>query len=188
LPPTTTSTTVPAESAWDRVLADPELSEFAEAVEIAGLVDLLDGQPTEPPDPDAEFVTVLAPTNEAIEAIANWEEINADPAAIDRFVLAHLVEGTLTVADILAVSEVISLSTDELAVDPDAQTINGARFVTVDQTALNGNLHSVDGVLVVPSLTPPTTIPAPPETAPPAPETPPPAPETPPPPPDTSAG
>jgi len=147
------------------VLADPELSEFADAVGIAGLVELLDGQATVP-DPEAEFVTVLAPTNDAIDAIADWEEIKADPAAIDRFVLAHVVDGTLTAEAILAVPELTTLGTDILVIDPTQQTINGAGFVTLDQTALNGILHSVDLVLVVPSVTPPTTLPAAPETLP----------------------
>jgi len=179
LPPTTLPpTTLPAQSVWERVLADPALTQFADAVEQAGLIGLLDSQETVPDtdaQPEAEFLTVLAPTNEAIGAIANWDEIAADPAALERFVLSHLIGETLTAEAILALPELTTLGEDILTIDPEAQTVNGARFVTADETALNGLVHSVDSVLVVPTLTPPPTEPAPetPATEPPTAATPP---------------
>ena len=73
------------------------------------------------------------------------------------------------------------------SIDPGTQTINGAHLVVIDQLGTNGIAHTVDAVLVVPPVTPPTTeapttAAAPPTAAPatappaePAPPTPPPA-------------
>ena len=56
-----------------------------------------------------------------------------------------------------ALTQVTTLSGDVLQIDPATQTINGAHLVVLDQLATNGIAHTVDAVLVVPPLTPPTT-------------------------------
>ena len=146
---------------------------FAEAVEDAGLVALFDGSdppaevlvgvlPTPPSQEvidliNAEGVTVLAPTNAAIAALPTWNDIAADPAALQHFVLAHVVPGQLDEEEIFAAAEVTSLSGDVLLIDSATQTINGAHLVVIDQLATNGIAHTVDAVIVVPPVTPPTT-------------------------------
>ena len=149
------------------------MTEFAEAVEDAGLVDLFDGSPPAAevlasvlPDPlpqpvidllDAEGITVLAPTNAAIEALPIWDDIVADDVALQQFVLAHVLPGQLDEQEIFAATQVTALSGDVLLIDPATQTINGAHLVVVDQLGTNGIAHTVDAVLVVPPVTPPTT-------------------------------
>ena len=158
---------------WEFIGDDSDLTEFAEAVEEAGLVDLFDGS-----DPAAEVlasvlpealaqpvidllntegITVLAPTNAAIDALPMWDDIVADDVALQQFVLAHVVPGQLDEQEIFAASQVSALSGDVLLIDPATQTINGAHLVVVDQLGTNGIAHTVDAVLVVPPVTPPTT-------------------------------
>ena len=49
----------------------------------------------------AEGITVLAPTNAAIEALPMWEDIVADEVALRQFVLAHVLPGQLDEQEIL---------------------------------------------------------------------------------------
>ena len=158
---------------WEFIDGEPDLTEFADAVTDAGLVALFDGSAppadvlaevlAEPlPQPvidllDAEGVTVLAPTNAAIEALPTWNEITADPEALQHFVLAHVIAGQLEEEEIFAADEVTSLSGDVLLIDPATQTINGAHLVVIGQLSTNGIAHTVDAVVVVPPAAPPTT-------------------------------
>ena len=138
---------------------------------------------------DAEGITVLAPTNEAIDALPTWNDISEDEDALQHFVLAHVLPGQFDEEELFAVDQVSALSGDVLLVDPATQTINGAHLVVIDQLGTNGIAHTVDAVLVVPPVTSPTTEApttaalAPPTAAPatPPPEEPAPPPPTPPP-------
>jgi uncharacterized surface protein with fasciclin (FAS1) repeats len=150
------------------------LSRFAEAIENAGLVALFDGSAApgdvltsvlpEPPSQqlidvlNSEGMTVLAPTNGAIANLPTWSDIEADPAALQHFVLAHVVAGQFDEQELFATPQVTTLSGDVLQIDAGTQTINGAHLVVIDQLGTNGIAHSVDAVLVVPTVTPPTTV------------------------------
>ena len=112
-----------------------------------------------------EGITVLAPTNQAIDALPTWNDILADETALQHFVLAHVVPGQLDEGEIFAMAQVTALSGDVLTIDPVTQTINGAHLVVLDQLGTNGMAHSVDAVLVVPPVTPPTTEAPPPPAA-----------------------
>ena len=104
-----------------------------------------------------EGITVLAPTNAAIEALPMWDDIVEDEVALRQFVLAHVLPGQLDEQEIFAATQLTALSGDVLQIDPTTQTINGAHLVVLDQHGTNGIAHTVDAVLVVPSVTPPTT-------------------------------
>jgi hypothetical protein len=147
---------------------------FVDAVEEADLVALFDGSQPVPdvlaaPDPPTtlapevaqlittEGVTALVPTNAAIEAVPNWDDILDDEAALRHFVLAHVVPGALDEAEVFAAEQLTTLSNDVLQIDAATQTINGAHLVVVDQPGTNGIAHTVDAVLVVPALAPPPT-------------------------------
>jgi hypothetical protein len=190
---------------WEFIGDDNDLTEFAEAVEDAGLVELFDGSasavevlasvlPEPLPQPvidllGTEGITVLAPTNAAIDALPTWGDIVDDDVALRQFVLAHVIPGQLDEQEIFAASQVTALSGDVLLIDPATQTINGAHLVVVDQLGTNGIAHTVDAVLVVPPAAPPTTevTTTAPATVPPAPPTEPaPEPPTPTPPPATT--
>jgi uncharacterized surface protein with fasciclin (FAS1) repeats len=173
---------VPApQSLWELVQLDPNLSEFAAAVQSAGLVGLLDGTMTVADlsallgidlqvelglDPLLEIYTVFAPPNSVVTALPDWAAIKADPAASRRFVLSHIVPDSYLVAEVFAFTELTSLNGDVLAVDSVAQTISGAHVVTPDLAAPNGVLHVVDAFVIVPTLAPPTTTTVAPTTVP----------------------
>jgi hypothetical protein len=167
---------------WDFISSpdpptDPELglSRFAAAVEDAGLVALFDGSdapgavltsvlPAPPPQQvidvlTSEGMTVLAPTNGAIGNTETWPDIEADPAALQHFVLAHVVAGQFDEQELIAMTQLTTLSGDVVPVDAQTQTINGAHLVVTDQLATNGIGHSVDAALVVPAGPPPTEPP-----------------------------
>jgi hypothetical protein len=151
------------------------VTEFAEAIEDAGLVALFDGSaptaaaevlasalPSPLPQPvidliGDEGITVLAPTNEAIDALGSWDDIAADETTLRHFVLAHVVPGQLDEEEIFAAAQVTVLSGDVLQVDPATQTINGAHLDVIAHLATNGIAHTVDAVLVWPQVTPTTT-------------------------------
>ena len=51
----------------------------------------------------AEGITVLAPTNAAIDALPTWDDIVDDEDALRQFVLAHVLPGQLDEEEIFAV-------------------------------------------------------------------------------------
>ena len=105
-------------------------------------------------------LTVFVPTNEAIARIPNWDEIVADDAAFENFVLSHIVQGALTTEQLFTGTEprqVTMLSGEVVTVDPVARTINGASIVTADTAATNGVVQTVDQLFVVPPVTATTT-------------------------------
>ena len=114
-----------------------------------------------------EGITVLAPTNSAIEALPTWGDIVGDAAALQQFLLAHILPGQVDEAEMFATTQVTALSGDVLQIDAATQTINGAHLVVIDQLGSNGIAHSVDAVLVVPTAAPAAVEPPPP-TEPPA--------------------
>ena len=167
LPPTTTSTTTtsttttsttttttapPTQTDWELIQTDPQLSDYtAGFAERPELVELVDG---------SNVVTVFAPTNAATAQVANWDDIVADDAAFDSFVRSHLISGAVTAEELFTGTEPYELTTlggDTITVDPVNQTINGASIVSADTPGTNGIVHTVDGLFIVPDVTPPTT-------------------------------
>ena len=67
---------------------------------------------------NGEGITVLAPTNGAIATLPTWKDIEADPAALQHFVLAHVVAGQFDEQELFAAAQVTSLSGDVLQIDP----------------------------------------------------------------------
>jgi len=149
---TTTTSTVPAPTltAWELVQADPSLRMVTAAIEDRpDLVLLLSGN-----DP----LTLLLPTDTALADIPRWAEIAADDATFAEFLRGHIVAGELTGEQVIGAFELTTLSDEKLLIDRLAGTINGARFVTVDDAATNGYLHTVDGALVIPEVSAPDTV------------------------------
>jgi uncharacterized surface protein with fasciclin (FAS1) repeats len=189
---------VPTQSAWELLQADPDLTDFVQAIADADLVMTFDGTDPQP-------ITVFAPTNDAIADIVDWSDVAADHAALTQFVLAHVVDGSFTADQLWALPvvppattpELTARSGDVLVIDAAAETINGVGLLApvdpgdlpLDRPATNGMVHAVDTALVVPAVTPTTTMPpaTPAPTEPPAPPTEPPAPPTEPPAPPPTA-
>ena len=134
------------------IQTDPQLSDYtAGFAERPELVELVDG---------SNVVTVFAPTNAATAQIANWDDIVADDAAFDSFVRSHLISGAVTAEQLFTGTEPYELTTlggDTITVDPVNQTINGVSIVSADTPGTNGIVHTVDGLFIVPDVTPPTT-------------------------------
>jgi Fasciclin domain len=175
---------------WEFIDSDPELTLFADVVRDADLTGLFeDGDraaevlaavlPEPLPQPvidvvNTQGVTALVPTNMAMQAALNSNDLATDETALQHFVLAHVLPGQLDEEAIFAATQVTALSGDVLLIDAGTtQTINGAHLVVIGQLGTNGIAHTVDAVLVVPQVTPSTTeestsnAAAPPTTAPP---------------------
>jgi uncharacterized surface protein with fasciclin (FAS1) repeats len=138
-----TTTTPPAVSGGvlDVLAEAGQFSQFLAAVEAAGLTDTLSG-----PGP----FTVLAPTDEAIEAAGALPE---DPDALAQVVLYHVVDGALSGFDIQESESLVSLQGAEITVgvEQGVITLNGASIVTITNIAAgNGVAHAVNGVLIPP--------------------------------------
>jgi uncharacterized surface protein with fasciclin (FAS1) repeats len=60
----------------------------------------------------------------------------------------HIIEGEFSRDEMFAMNELPTLSGDELSVDADRETIEGATILTADIPGSNGPTHIVDLVLV----------------------------------------
>lgn len=119
---------------------------------------------------DGGSLTVLAPTNGAIDSMPDSQAILTDPTAAEALVNSHLVSGQLDSVAIFASSSLQTVDGDALSVDGVARTITGpsraaATIVMPDQHGTNGYVHSISAVLDIPTAppppTPPTEAPAP---------------------------
>jgi OOP family OmpA-OmpF porin len=101
-------------------------------------------------DPDADPVTLLAPTDEAFESLP--ADVNAqlrtDPELLDRL-LEHLLIAGRATSDSID-SRVTTLDGDALVVAGvgTAMSIGGASVLSADLTAANGVVHVIDAVLL----------------------------------------
>ncbi len=140
-----TTTLVPVtDSAWEFIVADPELQAFEDFVlglPDSSVQDLLEG-----PGP----VTVFAPNNDAFTRYTGGEDV--------QVALAHIstVDPALTKDEALALPGGVPVeSGGDQPVDATAGTIgaDGATFVDgeFDQTTSNGFLHVITEVLEVPT-------------------------------------
>ena len=77
-----------------------------------------------------------------------------DPEALAAVLRHHVVAGKMTVAEMLELSEVVTLTANPLAItsDDDSVLIGGARVLEADVLASNGIIHAIDRVLLPPDL------------------------------------
>jgi uncharacterized surface protein with fasciclin (FAS1) repeats len=166
LPPTTTTTipvvTVPPQPAattWDVIVNSPDLSEMRNAVETAGLVDLLD-------DGD-QGITVLAPSNAAFEAMRATQsgaDLLDDPERLAALLRRHVVVEPLSAGEFPGRGQLqTAADADDCALlgaaegcdvlttggdDESPPTVEGASFLVTDVEAANGLLDVIDRVLL----------------------------------------
>jgi hypothetical protein len=160
LPPETTTTSpvpIPPANVWDALVADPQLSAFANAVQVAGLVPLFQGL-----DPEHPLVSPLVPNNDVLAALPEWGAIQSDPQWLVRFVRAQVLPGSVPVSALFAPptdppTAFVTLEGDVLTVDLATLTINGAHVdpVAPEVTTPAGVLHVTDKAVVVPPQVPP---------------------------------
>lgn len=123
----------------------PAISRFVEALRTAQMDnDLL----------VAEWRTLFAPTNEALDAAPNdfWNEL-MKPESLDRLraiVALHVVRGRQTLVDLKTASTVKSLGGEPVEVSlagSDAR-FGGARIIRADIACTNGQIHLIDKLVV----------------------------------------
>jgi len=115
---------------------------LAAALEAADLVDTLQG-----PGP----FTVFAPTDEAFAALPEGalDGLLADPEALKKVLLAHVVEGKVMAADVGGLSSATAVSGDVLPIDTSNGVMIGKATVTqADIAASNGVIHVIDTVIL----------------------------------------
>lgn len=150
------SGTVPASNrtVLEVIVANPEFSTFARAVQETELSAVLDG-----PGP----VTAFVPTDAAFAALppGALDDLFEDRTALAVLLAHHLAPGSLTVAEVTASARVPTLLGEPLRVGvrPGGTVgIDGANLTLLDIPAENGMVHIVDGVLFPPGQAP-TSVP-----------------------------
>ena len=121
----------------------PELSDLRRFAERTGLRDVL-------ADEDEE-ITLLAPNNAAFDRLAaspGGPDLLADDEAMRDVLERHIVEGEFSRDEMFSLEELPTLSGDELSVDAERETIEGASILAADIPGSNGPTHVVDLVLV----------------------------------------
>lgn len=132
----------------DALATDPQFSLLLVLIGEAGLdVELADAT--------ADPLTLFAPTDAAFDTLPAdvLALLRTDPLALADLLRHHMVAGLLP-ADELASGELDTLSGETVLVDADAAevTVDGARITLPDAAADNGIVHTIDRVLVPPSL------------------------------------
>ena len=162
LPPSIVNSTVTEATIYQLAKLTPGYATLAEAIERAGLVELLS-------DPEADL-TVFVPNDEAFLAyLANFEDINSlediSEEDLANLLLNHLVQGQLSSSEIVAAGTgyTNTLATagnedqDNLSLyintDGEGVMLNGtASVVFPDFVVSNGTVHLVDAVIDLPTV------------------------------------
>ncbi|WP_410510269.1 fasciclin domain-containing protein [Methanosarcina hadiensis] len=101
-----------------------------------------------------ETHTVFLPTDQAFEDMSEdaFEELTADPEALEQVLLYHVVNGTLTAENLTNVSNVTTLQGSQLPVNVSDEGIfvGDAEVIQADITADNGVVHVIDKLLIPP--------------------------------------
>lgn len=112
------------------------------AAEAAGLVEAL----------STADVTVFAPTDEAFAALPEGalDELLADTDRLSEVLQYHVVPGTVTAAELVAMPTATTLQGEALQVSTDGAgvMINDATVLQSDVMATNGVIHVIDTVLM----------------------------------------
>ena len=118
------------------------------AATAAGLVETLQGEGP---------YTVFAPTDEAFAALpaGTLDALLADPEALKKVLLYHVVEGKVTSDQIVGMTTATSVEGSPIAISVKDGTVylnDSAKVVTVDVMASNGVIHVIDAVILPPEM------------------------------------
>ena len=152
LPPAASATPAPSASAatGDIVATAKAAGTFAtllKAAQAAGLVDTLEG-----PGP----FTVFAPTDDAFAALpaGTLDKLLADPAALKKVLLYHVVSGAVTADQVVGLTSATSVEGAPIGItvkDGKVYLNDDAEVVATDIAATNGVIHVIDHVILPPS-------------------------------------
>jgi transforming growth factor-beta-induced protein len=118
------------------------------AATAAGLVETLQGEGP---------YTVFAPTDEAFAALpeGTLEALLADPEALKKVLLYHVVEGKVTSDQVVGLTTATTVEGSPIAISVKDGTVSlndSAKVVTVDVMASNGVIHVIDAVILPPEM------------------------------------
>jgi uncharacterized surface protein with fasciclin (FAS1) repeats len=117
------------------------------AVKAAGLVETLQG---------AGPFTVFAPTDAAFAALpaGTLDSLLADPEALKKVLLYHVVSGKVTADQVVGLTSATSVEGSPITIavkDGKVYLNDSAQVVTTDVMASNGVIHVIDQVILPPS-------------------------------------
>ena len=117
------------------------------AATAAGLVDTLKGDGP---------LTVFAPTDAAFAALpaGTLDKLLADPAALKKILLYHVVSGKVTADQVVKLTSADSVEGSKIAVavkDGKVYLNDSAQVVTTDIMTSNGVIHVIDKVILPPA-------------------------------------
>ena len=153
MPPAMVASPVPSASAaaMDDIVATAKAAgtfkTLLTAATAAGLVETLQG-----PGP----FTVFAPTDEAFAALpaGTLDKLLADPEALKKVLLYHVVSGEVTADQVVGMTSADSVEGDPIAIavkDGKVYLNDAAQVVATDIKASNGVIHVIDQVILPPS-------------------------------------
>jgi uncharacterized surface protein with fasciclin (FAS1) repeats/Flp pilus assembly pilin Flp len=129
----------------DLIVNNESFTVFAAALNNSSLINVLSGE-----DPH----TVFVPTDEAFNNTSgtDFEELLADPEALEQVLLYHITNGTLMSENLTNVSNVTTLQGSELPINVSDEGIfvGDAKVIQTNLTADNGVIYVIDAVLVPP--------------------------------------
>ena len=148
--PTPAPTPTPA-PAGDIVVVATDAGVFGTLLKAATAAGLVETLQSEGP------FTVFAPTDEAFAALpeGTLEALLADPEALKKVLLYHVVEGKVTSDQIVGMTTATSVEGSPIAISVKDGTVylnDSAKVVTADVMASNGVIHIIDAVLLPPEM------------------------------------
>ena len=115
-------------------------------VKAAGLAETLSGK---------KNYTVFAPTDAAFKKVpkATLDALGADPVALKRVLLYHVVPGKVTAAKVVTLKSAKTAAGPKVTIKVTGKTVrvNKAKVTAVDILASNGVIHVIDTVLIPPA-------------------------------------
>jgi transforming growth factor-beta-induced protein len=146
--PEPTPTPAPA---GDIVVVATQANVFTTLLKAATAAELVETLQSEGP------FTVFAPTDEAFAALpaGTLDALLADPEALKKVLLYHVVEGKVTSDQIVGMTTATSVEGSPIAISVKDGTVylnDSAKVVTADVMASNGVIHIIDAVLLPPEM------------------------------------
>lgn len=145
----------------DHVKANPEFSMLAEAIELAGLEEMLAAMDEES---EAYPLTLYAPTNAAFEDFMmqvngafGWSTLEDVPVDVLTQILSyHVVTGENALSAIIPETEQATVHGDIFSVNAESVITDGSytptNFTLTDIQGINGVMHGIDKVLIPASI------------------------------------
>jgi uncharacterized surface protein with fasciclin (FAS1) repeats len=123
--------------------ADEHLAPVADAIEQAGLTEMLSGEGP---------YTLFVPADFAIDDIP--QDILNDAAMLEDFLESHIVEGDLRSQDVFKAGTLTALNGSQLAIEERGEDgfVNDAQIIDVNIPATNGTIHIINQPLISESI------------------------------------